>query len=201
MSFGLALSVGHESDAEYLDVELADTVDPDRLPSSLSAALPEGIDVTGVAALPNVRPLSKRRSPRSPTGSKRWAPPTTRSPSPRSRRWSTTRWPACRWRSTRTRKGREVVEDIRPTLRRLTVCGRDAAGVLLDLEVSTQPRGTRPVEVLHAIGKGQLVEWRVLRTHQWIERDGARLEPLEADTRSSALIGSDERALHDVRAS
>ena len=24
---------------------------------------------------------------------------------------------------------------------------------------------------------------RVLRTHQWIERDGARLEPLEADAR------------------
>ena len=24
---------------------------------------------------------------------------------------------------------------------------------------------------------------RALRTHQWIERDGARLEPLDADTR------------------
>ena len=34
---------------------------------------------------------------------------------------------------------------------------------------------------------GGLVEAQVLRTHQWIERDGTRLEPLEADTRPRAL--------------
>ena len=34
---------------------------------------------------------------------------------------------------------------------------------------------------------GGLVEARVLRTHQWIERDGTRLEPLEADTRPRTL--------------
>ena len=52
VSFGLALSVGHESDAEYLDVELTRARStPTRCPRPLSAALPEGIDVTGAVQL------------------------------------------------------------------------------------------------------------------------------------------------------
>src|SRR5919106_6720592 len=45
VSFGLALSVGHESDAEYLDFELAEPVPLDPLGPQLSGAVPEGIDV------------------------------------------------------------------------------------------------------------------------------------------------------------
>ena len=56
VSFGLALSVGHESDAEYLDVELSEPIDLDGLPERLTAALPEGIVVTGVAALADRAP-------------------------------------------------------------------------------------------------------------------------------------------------
>ena len=55
VSFGLALSVGHESDAEYLDVELAEPVDVALLAGALSDALPEGMDVTGTAP-PTARP-------------------------------------------------------------------------------------------------------------------------------------------------
>src|SRR5450755_2436702 len=51
VSFGLALSVGHESEAEYLDFELREPVDPQRLPGPLSDALPEGIEVRGAAQL------------------------------------------------------------------------------------------------------------------------------------------------------
>ena len=50
LSFGLALSTGHESLGEYLDVDLADTVDVSSLPARLTPALPIGIDcVAGVA--------------------------------------------------------------------------------------------------------------------------------------------------------
>ena len=51
VSFGLALAVGYESRAEYLDLELRDPIDPADLPAALSAALPDGLDVTGAAAL------------------------------------------------------------------------------------------------------------------------------------------------------
>ncbi|MDQ1429274.1 MAG: hypothetical protein QOK39_2750, partial [Acidimicrobiaceae bacterium] len=60
VSFGLALSTGYESLAEYLDIELADfppspdggeaVVDLEALTATLSAALPEGVDVLAIAA-------------------------------------------------------------------------------------------------------------------------------------------------------
>ena len=60
------------------------------------------------------------------------------------------------------------------------------------MELITQPRSAKPGDVLAGIARatglaGGLAEAQVLRTHQWIERDGTRLEPLEADTRPRAL--------------
>src|SRR2546423_9686288 len=51
VSFGLALGVGHESQAEYLDVAMAEDVEADALVPSVSGALPEGIDLTGACEL------------------------------------------------------------------------------------------------------------------------------------------------------
>ncbi len=56
VSFGLALPTGHESVAEYLDVELVDptgTTDLDvrPLPGRLSAALPLGVDATAAEVI------------------------------------------------------------------------------------------------------------------------------------------------------
>src|SRR6266511_1445501 len=56
VSFGLALSVGHESDAEYLDVQLVDEVPLDSLAQRISDALPDGIEVSGTAALADRAP-------------------------------------------------------------------------------------------------------------------------------------------------
>src|SRR4051795_9482233 len=52
VSFGLALPTGHESVAEYLDLELvSQEVDISSLPARLSLALPAGIDVPAVAVI------------------------------------------------------------------------------------------------------------------------------------------------------
>ena len=56
VSFGLALSVGHESDAEFLDVELREPIDLDGLPEALTARPARGHRVTGVAALADRAP-------------------------------------------------------------------------------------------------------------------------------------------------
>jgi hypothetical protein len=106
-------------------------------------------------------------------------------------------WNASTLPVTTTRKGRTVIEDLRPSLRRLEVvpCAPAAgdseqtgiAGPLIEVEVATRPRGVRPADLLGVLrGEGAAAppavgEDRVLRTNQWIERDGARLEPLEAD--------------------
>ena len=58
----------------------------------------------------------------------------------------------------------------------------------VEMELNTQPRSAKPGEVLAAIGG--LTDVRALRTHQWIERDGARLEPLDADTRPHVPRGA-----------
>jgi hypothetical protein len=88
---------------------------------------------------------------------------------------------------TTTRKGRQVVEDLRPSVRRFDL-KHDTEEPTVHIEVSTQPRGVRPTDVITALRglasdehEPDISADRVLRTHQWIERDGARLEPLEAD--------------------
>jgi radical SAM-linked protein len=184
VSFGLALSVGYESDAEYLDVELSEPVDRD-LRAELTAALPEGITVLGVAPLADRAPALQEAvtaveweievtgtegdSGSSPLAVARLAAAAMASPS---------------LRVVRTRKGREAEEDIRPALRRAEVLGAAEGGVLLGFEVSTHPVSVRPGELLAALGGG-LTARRVLRTGQWIERGGARLEPLTADSRGA----------------
>jgi radical SAM-linked protein len=181
VSFGLALSVGHESDAEYLDFELVGPVPLDPLASRLSGALPEGIDVTGVAPLvarapalqESVTAVSYRVAVNRDHGALEGAELAGIVEGAR----ASSALPV-----TRNRKGREVTDDLRPIVRSMTVVDVDDLGPVLDLELSTNPRGARPAEVLAAIS-GDLVDRRVLRTHQWIERGGARLEPLEADAR------------------
>ncbi|MDP9335486.1 MAG: TIGR03936 family radical SAM-associated protein [Actinomycetota bacterium] len=184
VSFGLALSTGHESEAEYVDLVLAEAVDLDALASRLNGGLPEGIDVVGAVALADRAPALQEA-----VTCVEWRVDVARG--------DLTEVDPARLReeidaalampslmATRHRKGREVVEDVRPVIRRITVCGGSSATALpavVEMEMSTQPRGAKPGEVLAAIG--DLTDVRARRTNQWIERDGARQEPLDADTR------------------
>jgi radical SAM-linked protein len=189
VSFGLALSVGHESIAEYLDVELRERVDPEALPSLLSAVLPEGLAVDGAALL----------APRAPALQEAVTlveyrvtvvDGHDRVPAAELLEPAVERALACpELLVTRTRKGRESTDDIRPAIRTIELGRDDQGSVALDLALSTQSRGARPREVIDAVfGDAlDLSEARVLRTAQWIERDGARLEPLEADVLARAL--------------
>ena len=188
VSFGLALSVGHESDAEYLDVELREPVDTWALVTRLSPALPEGIDVIGAARLADRAPALQEsvtlveydvtvRALVGDDGAPADVDPPVLDAAAR------TTLSAAELPVTRSRKGRETTDDIRPAIRLLAVGGPPTEPVLT-MELTTQPRGARPREVLEAIGTAtglDLAEHRVTRTSQWIERDGARLWPLAAD--------------------
>ena len=187
MHFGLALSTGHESLGEYLDIDLrepeGDDVDLEALPGLLSPLLPPGLEVERVAVIDRSA-LSLQEAV-----------------------------VACDWRLevvgadpaavvdavdallaaealpvTRERKGKQVSDDIRPAILALRV----AADGWLEAELATQPRGVRPAELVATLstflaqpGGGDtgevLEEGRVCRTHQWIVLDGARQEPLLPD--------------------
>ena len=189
VSFGLALSVGHESDAEYLDVELTEPVDTAALAERLTPALPEGMPATGAVRLIDRAPALQESITEvqyrvaTIDGHGRPVPEEVLGAAASGALASDVLTVA------RVRKGKESVDDIRPALRSIEV-GHDGDTPVLELALLTQSRGARPREVLDVldsfVGVG-LTEHRVTRTSQWIERGGARLEPLEADAFAPVL--------------
>lgn len=180
LSFGLALPTGAESLAEFVDIELAEERPVEQLGPLLTDAMPMGFSVVRVEPIDRSAPSLQEDVV------------------------------ACTWEITlrevtgaaavtaveqvlaadtlpleRERKGEARVDDLRPGIEALTA---DAAGELpvLRAVLATHPRGMRPGELL-AVAFPQAAHpshlaGRVLRTHQWIERDGARqdLLPLAA---------------------
>lgn len=188
VSFGLALGVGHEGTAEYLDVELAETIDLDELVDPVSTALPEGIDVIGAAALTERAPSLQESVSRVEYDLRLADIDAAALRAAVDRALAHHHLPI-----TTTRKGREVVEDLRPGVRGLALRSEDDGTAVVTLDVATQPRGVRPADLVGALrdlASAPATEGRdrVVRTHQWIERDGARLEPLEADRAAHTAI-------------
>jgi len=176
LSFGLALSTGHESVAEYLDVELRDGSEADvtTLPTQLSEQLPVGIDVTAAAHLAPGSP-SLQEDVLSCT----WRIEVVDLVPADARDLVEATLAADELVVTRTRKGREVTDDLRPAVIAITVTGPSERGTELEAELAVHPRSVRPAELLLALRPG-LEEGRVLRTAQWIWRDADRLEPVPA---------------------
>jgi radical SAM-linked protein len=191
VSFGLALSTGYESDAEYLDLELAEPIDLEPLPERLTAALPVGLEVDAVVALEERAPALQEV-----VAAVTWQIEVTDDDGSAIavdvlRELVDAAWCAPVLEVTQVRKGRASIADVRPAIRHLEVLdlGRSPnASATIEMELLTQPRGAKPSEVVEAIAgvspaAPTLVVGRAVRTHQWIERDGARCEPLDADTR------------------
>ncbi|HMC38886.1 MAG TPA: TIGR03936 family radical SAM-associated protein [Acidimicrobiales bacterium] len=181
VSFGLALPTGHESVAEFLDVELTgiEGVDLAALGTRLSAALPVGVDATAVAVLApgspslqeDVTSCSWRWTAAAAEGAER-----PQLEEVRLRVASVLAAPSTP--IARNRKGVERVEDIRPGILGLEVVEESEDGVVLSAELAAAPRAVRPADVIAALGPG-LEERHVRRTNQWILRHGARREPLD----------------------
>jgi len=181
VSLGLALGVGHESDAEYIDLELLEPIDLAALPNALGEALPEGVVVNGVAALaPRALALQEAVT----TVEYELRPAGLQGVALRDAVHGALA--AHELSIETTRKGRPVVEDLRPGIRHLAELDDGS----LHAALATKPRGIRPAELFGALyalvgiapaASERSGEDRVLRTKQWIERDGARHEPLAAD--------------------
>jgi radical SAM-linked protein len=183
LSFGLALSTGHESVAEYLDVELTTvSVDIASLPDRLSPVLPVGVEVLAAARID-----AGAGSLQEEVTSTSWELEAVGAGVDELTVLVERALVAPSLIIHRERKGVEVSEDVRPGIISVTVDGispciaegydAHAVGGVLLAQLGTRPRGVRPAELLQAIGP-TLQEGHVRRTHQWIERDGARWEPL-----------------------
>ena len=59
----------------------------------------------------------------------------------------------------------------------LSVVGESERGVIIATELAAKPRVIRPSELLSALAPNSEIGV-ARRTHQWIEQDGQRVEPL-----------------------
>lgn len=181
MSFGLALPTGGESLAEYLDMDLAEGQDPDldELCGVFSASMPAGYTVTDVVL----------REPGCPSLQEDVV--------------------ACSWDLAlsgvdrdqaesavaiglaqssllveRERKGQRSVDDVRAAIEALSVTSvDDDPRPHLCAVLVTNGRGLRPTELVGALFPALDpidTTGRVLRTHQWIEREASRREIIPA---------------------
>ena len=177
--FGLALSVGHESWAEYLDVDLVDAVDLaviEALPERFSAVLPEGVQCCLAAAVDSADTLSLQEAVTSST----WSIEIEGGSPAEAEAALHQLNEAPSLIFERERKGKITSDDIRPYVRCLYLdadASQSQHGVVLRADLGTQPRALRPAELIKALGP-QWQERRVCRLAQWIDHEGERREPL-----------------------
>jgi radical SAM-linked protein len=183
LSFGLALPTGCESDAEYLDIRL-DRPDealerPAELAARLSELLPEGLHVSALVTVAKGAPSLQQE-----VTSCVWELDVLGAAGGELAERVERLLGAERIVVERERKGRQVQDDLRPSVLALSpVAGQGGPTAntppvgRLEAELATQPRGVRPDELMQGLG-GALTLLRARRTHQWIERDGVRSEPL-----------------------
>jgi radical SAM-linked protein len=194
LSFGLALSTGFESDGEYLDIDLdpvrSERVDIDELPGRLSALLPDGMAATAVAVLaPGSPSLQQIVTSCEYQIDLTIDPPAGASSDDLAASVALAIDRIVAADSlvvTRERKGVAAPADIRPAILALEIVGSVDGGVRMRAELATQPKAVRPSELLAAIAVDAVA--RVRRTHQWIELEGLRSEPLRADELGGAAV-------------
>lgn len=196
LAFGLALPTGAESLVELLDV-IVDADDLDRqlddVVERLSAALPMGLDVTD-AWLPGDGIESLQES----VVASSWSMLLEGSNVPEAvmelEASSATYLE-------RERKGERFIDDVRPSILALTVVDAERwidrtssetdPVTAVEVMLSTSGRGVRPTEFVEVL-LSTSDPWdrlrRVVRTNQWIEREGQRVDVL-AD-RAVCSVGS-----------
>lgn len=186
MSFGLALPTGGESLAEYLDMDLA-AVDPainppydlEELGARFGACLPIGYEATAVVP----------REPGCPSLQEdvvacTWQLALCGVSADQAAAAVGTTLAASSLLVERERKGQRSVDDVRAAIESLQVTSvaEDPRPHLCAVLV-TNGRGLRPTELVGALFPTLDpvdVTGRVLRTHQWIERDAVRRDIVPA---------------------
>lgn len=167
LSFGLALPTGCESWAEYVDVALDDLraeaagVEVDALPERLTHLLPAGIEVEAAA------PVDRSGgSLQQLVTSCSWTMSFTGVTRAELETQVASLLAASSVPIERERKGRQETDDLRPSVRSLTVSdetvsvetggsdrrtGPGGASTGVTAELATQPRGVRPIELVRGL--------------------------------------------------
>ena len=214
VSFGLALPLGYESDAEYLDVTLAEPGDTADVARRLDAVLPEGMSVEATREVdpsaPSVASIVEWADYVVALSGREEGDPPSRS----TLEDGLLALEALdKWIVPVRKKGREVAgstEDVRPLVNAVTVADvpADLGPVALSMRLATQPRVVRPEEVCELLTKHHppaACEPRLVRrTAQLVMVEGVPTDPMApgaAITSSSNRPDDDPLAFSGEKAS
>ncbi len=177
IAFGLALPTGAESECEYLDFHLDDqkyeTSNISSIPEVLTRVLPEGIAITGMVKMP-----SKYISLQQSVTSTVWGIEVKESIE-EAHKWVKRVLNSKELIIERTRKGKKVVDDIRPYIRDIEVQENALPKrSTIQAELRTQPRSLRPSELL-AAAKPNLTMVKLRRLKQFIDTGDNQIDPID----------------------
>jgi radical SAM-linked protein len=194
LHFGLALSTAHESEAEYVDIDLVDAAGGlaaaadeqvlfEHLAHRLNPVLTEGMTITG-AGVADTRAPSLQED----VVACRWSITLDGVDVARATDAVAVALAAPSLVISRVRKGERRSDDVRSAIETLDVV-TEAGAAVIEAVLATKPRGLRPGELLAAVFGGdagspdgdgpagaELLARRVVRRQQFIERDGSRSE-------------------------
>jgi len=187
MSFGLALPTGGESLAEFVDIDVVgDDYVVEDLPPRLSPLLPVGVEVSRAVVLEG-----STVSLQADVMASSWIMQVGQISLPQAQDAVDAALASEILMVSRDCKGAESFDDVRPAIESLEVAGpaTDGQGVMVRARTLLKPRGLRPGELTQAVFAGAPLR-RLVRTHQWIERNGARVEllPLDATALAPTLV-------------
>ena len=174
VSFGLALSTGYESLGEYLDIDLADDLEPHELVGLVNPSLPTGMEAVAAIRIP-----PGTDSLQQAVTSSSWEIEVTNLEVPLIEQAVAAALACDSLPIVVERKGSATDLDARPA-----ILGLEARGTVLLAELATHPRSLRPAELLRALDPtwtAGSMNIQVLRTHQWTSVDGARCEPIPVE--------------------
>ena len=177
IAFGLALPTGAESECEYLDFHLDDqkyeTSNISSIPEVLTKVLPEGIAITGM-----VKMQSKYISLQQSVTSTVWEIQVKENIEVVNK-WVNLVLNSKELIVERTRKGKKVVDDIRPYIREIELLESTLMKrPIIQAELKTQPRSLRPSEFLTS-AEPNLTMVKLRRLKQFIDTGDNQIDPLD----------------------
>jgi radical SAM-linked protein len=171
--FGPPLPLGYDGDAEYLDFETAEPVDPAALLARLAATAPRGLEVRRLVRVPA---RAKSLFDLVALQVYRVTLPKEGLPGPDPGAWLTGRiMDAPELLASRERDGVVKTRDVRPLVRRAEIIGESEDEIEVRLELRRiGDASARPDEVLRAAGgfpAGEEFRWRITRTANLVPGD------------------------------
>ena len=177
ISFGLALPTGFESEAEYVDIYLGedffmDGFDERIIQENINRALPAGMDSLAVGIV-----ATSGDSLQELVDACLWKVRVSGVNFEEFKEIRENLFSSDSLIIERERKGKILVEDVRPQVHSMDITEEHIDGVTILTELGTKPRVLRPTDLLKRINS-ELRTIRVLRKEQLTLQGNQRIEPL-----------------------